>query len=155
MRQVIGTGRFPGRRIRACRRSRPVGAMCGDLKGRNRSATPVVQSRSSLVQCSNWARSKPVQTSGVRGLGIRCRTTISAGRSSERLIAPAGCDRMTASAGYRHGRRRCCGFSDCSGSCGLRRPQNRSDCWPPSNRNPRWRRTPCSEPATSFRMLSA
>jgi hypothetical protein len=65
---------------------------------------------------------------------------------AERPMAPAGRDRMTASAGYRHGRRRRCGFSDCSGSCGLRRPQNRSDCWPPSNRNPRWRRTPCSGP---------
>ena len=62
---------------------RSVGAMCGDLRGRSRSATPVVQSRSSLVQCSNWARSKPVQTSGARRLGIRCRTTIPAGRRRE------------------------------------------------------------------------
>jgi hypothetical protein len=83
VRQVIGTGLFPGGRIRACRRSEPVGTMCGDLKSRSRSVTPVVQSRSSLVQCSNWARSKPVQTSGARRLGIPCRTTIPAGRSSE------------------------------------------------------------------------
>ena len=72
---------------------------------------------------------------------------------AERPMAPASRDRMTASAGYRHGRRRRCGFSDCSGSCSLRRPQNRSDCWPPPNRNPRWRRTPCSEPATSFQAV--
>jgi hypothetical protein len=83
VRQVMGIGRFPGRTIRACRRSMPVGAMCGDLKGRSRSVTPVVQSCSSLVQCSNWARSKPVQASGARRLGIRCRTTIPAGRSRE------------------------------------------------------------------------
>ena len=83
VRQVIGTGRSPGRRIRACRRSVPVGAMCGDLKSRSRSVTPVVQSRSCLVQCSNWARSKPVQTLGARGLGIRFRTSIPAGRCRE------------------------------------------------------------------------
>jgi hypothetical protein len=73
--------------------------------------------------------------------------------AAKRTMARAGCDRMRHPPGYRHGRRRHCGFSGCSGSWGLRSPQNRSDCWPPPNRNPRWRRTPCSEPVTSFRAL--
>lgn len=72
---------------------------------------------------------------------------------AKRTMARAGCDRMRHPPGQRHGRRRHCGFSGCSGSWGLRSPQNRSDCWPPPNRNPRWRRTPCSEPVTCFRAV--
>jgi hypothetical protein len=103
VRQVMGTGRFSGLRYGGGPYPSGVAGL-GGLKSRSRPVAPVVQSRSSLVQCSNWARSPPVQTSGARGLGIRCGTSIPAGRSREahgtRLLQPdEGIRRSTGTAG--------------------------------------------------------
>jgi hypothetical protein len=88
-----------------------------------------------------------------RGLGLTLKDIASQLEEAKRTMAPAGCDRMRQPYGKRHGRRRHCGFSGCSVSWGLRRPQNRSACWPPPIWNSRWQRPPCSEPVTGFQTV--